>query len=256
MRYKGEDRGRTRSNHEFHAICNSRCPLGLTFQAYISRRSLVLENEPDGSPDGGRFWNERFNFLFPLRVSNSGIFVTRDIVEPSKDSISKSSITKNAYRYANPSFFNIRVFQKCCERSRVSRGIFEKKSIKLVFSRVRRRRREDEFLLIWKLRFQLRKFTFKEGTNEISRVFHRVVARVSSFSLATFYLVTSMLLDEIFHTRNERYFFFNSPLFQEGQKSIRKTMTPFIPFYEGEYKNFIRNASKSFSISKFNERKI
>lgn len=154
-------------------------------------------------------------------------------------------------------FFNIRVFQKCCERSRVSRGILEKKSIKLIFSRVRRRRREDEFLLIWKLRFQLRKFTFKEGTNEISRVFHRVVARISSFSLATFYLVTSMLLDEIFHTRNERYFFFfNSPLFQEGQKSIRNTMTLFIPFYEGEYKNFIRNASKSFSISKFNERKI
>lgn len=46
-----------------------------TFQAYISRRSLVLEDEPDGSDGGRRFWSERFNFLFPLRASNSGIFV-------------------------------------------------------------------------------------------------------------------------------------------------------------------------------------
>lgn len=138
MRYKGEDRERTGS-FESRVSRHLQWPVGFTFQAYISR-SLVLED--DGSllmvaaAFGARV--SISSSLCRTLESSSCIAHAGDIVVlkiPSRGVLPPRRMAHVIF------IFNIRVSQKCFKE------ILEK-SIKLVLSRVRRRRREDEFLLI------------------------------------------------------------------------------------------------------------
>lgn len=105
-----------------------------------------------------------------------------------------------------------------------------------------------------------RKFIFNESTNEIWIFRASSIQRlVTSSQRASFFLFRYFLSSYLGCCRIGYFIrgmndtcdiFFQFSTLSRRLKSIRKTMTPFIPFYEGEYK-ILGNGSRSFSISKF-----
>lgn len=182
------EKGQVRSNREFHPICNGQIHvpsvylaakfsfrgwtwwfwwwpplLERAFQFPLSFTRVELWNLRHGSHAGD---------IVVLRILDRGVLPPR--------------------RMHTVMFSNIRVFQKL---EKFQRNLWKKK---YQLSRVtrRRRRREDKFLLIWKLRFQEESLFL---TNQPTRFgyFERLPSLLRArreplfFSLDTFYLVIS-----------------------------------------------------------------
>lgn len=191
------------------------------------------------------------SFLYARRTLESSSWITRWRHCRLKDSISTEEFFHR--EECTPLCSLIFVFKSV---RKVSKKSLKKKVPTLESYEKKKKGRWISFNL--KAKVSGRKFIFNESTNEIW-IFRASSIVVTSSQRASFFLFRYFLSSYLGCCRIGYFIrgmndtcdiFFQFSTLSRRLKSIRKTMTPFIPFYEGEYK-ILGNGSRSFSISKF-----